>query len=326
MPGQEGGNAWAGSALMKDEALPRHRRSGGRRLRAARAPVTLKMRTGWCASERNAVRIARMAETAGVAMVAVHGRTREQGYGSEAEYDTIAAVKAAVAIPVVANGDIDSPRKARAGSDEGRRDHDRPRGAGPAVDLPGEIAHYLATGEGAAAETVQGGLAHRAPARPLRPGTARPAAMRSAQAHRLGRAGSPGGAGLPRPDEPGRRRAGARSRRILRPRLADTPPRRRFARRRGANDDASRKISHSKHEQEAHRGVRPRQPGAVLQGPARRGAHGVHDMIIVVEKPLLDVVMKHAEGNQSRAADGWASTATRCAASSSDHKLIDKTP
>src|SRR5678815_4334973 len=77
-------------------------------------PVTLKMRTGWCASEKNAVRLARAAESAGIAMVAVHGRTREQGYTGSAEYDTVAAVKHSVRIPVVANGDIDSPQKARA--------------------------------------------------------------------------------------------------------------------------------------------------------------------------------------------------------------------
>ena len=74
--------------------------------------MTLKMRTGWCDGERNALRIARAAESAGVAMVVVHGRTREQGYKGLAEYDTVAAVKAALGIPVVANGDIDSPQKA----------------------------------------------------------------------------------------------------------------------------------------------------------------------------------------------------------------------
>jgi tRNA-dihydrouridine synthase B len=112
--------------------------------------VTLKMRTGWCASEKNAVRIARAAEDAGIAMVAVHGRTREQGYKGEAEYETIAAVKRAVAIPVVANGDIDSPAKARAvfeatGADAimiGRAAQGRPW-------LFAEIAHHLATGESA---------------------------------------------------------------------------------------------------------------------------------------------------------------------------------
>jgi len=76
-------------------------------------PVTLKMRTGWCDGERNALRIALAAQDAGVAMVVVHGRTREQGYKGLAEYDTVAAVKAALRIPVVANGDIDSPHKAR---------------------------------------------------------------------------------------------------------------------------------------------------------------------------------------------------------------------
>jgi tRNA-dihydrouridine synthase B len=76
-------------------------------------PVTLKMRTGWCNTAKNAVQLARAAESAGVQMVTVHGRTREQGYRGQAEYDTIAAVKAALRIPVVANGDIDSPEKAR---------------------------------------------------------------------------------------------------------------------------------------------------------------------------------------------------------------------
>jgi tRNA-dihydrouridine synthase B len=111
-------------------------------------PVTLKMRTGWCDAERNAVRIARAAESAGVAMVAVHGRTREQGYKGLAEYDTVAAVKAALRIPVVANGDIDSPEKARAvlaatGADAlmiGRAAQGRPW-------IFREIAHFLDTGE-----------------------------------------------------------------------------------------------------------------------------------------------------------------------------------
>ena len=146
-------NQWAGSALMQDEPLalriieavvaacaPRH------------VPVTLKMRTGWCAAERNAVRIARAAESAGVAMVAVHGRTREQGYKGDAEYTTIAAVKAALRIPVVANGDITSPEKARhvlaaTGADAimiGRAAQGRPW-------IFREIAHFLATGEHLAA-------------------------------------------------------------------------------------------------------------------------------------------------------------------------------
>ena len=89
-------NKWAGSALMQDEPLALEIVEAVVAACAPRnVPVTLKMRTGWCAAERNAVRIARAAESAGVAMVTVHGRTREQGYKGEAEYDTIAAVKAA---------------------------------------------------------------------------------------------------------------------------------------------------------------------------------------------------------------------------------------
>jgi tRNA-dihydrouridine synthase B len=106
---------WAGSALMQDEPLAL---SIVEAVVAACAPhgvpVTLKMRTGWSASARNAVSLARGAESAGVAMVAVHGRTREQAYRGAAEHETVAAVKAALHIPVVANGDIVSPARARA--------------------------------------------------------------------------------------------------------------------------------------------------------------------------------------------------------------------
>lgn len=141
-------NKWAGSALMRDEPLA---------LEIAQAvvqaalphgvPVTLKMRTGWSMEQRNAVALAQRFEAAGVQMLTVHGRTREQGYKGEAEYDTIAAVKAAVRIPVVANGDITSPEKARAvlaatGADAimiGRAAQGRPW-------IFREIAHYLATG------------------------------------------------------------------------------------------------------------------------------------------------------------------------------------
>jgi tRNA-dihydrouridine synthase B len=140
---------WAGSALMRDEALALEIIEAVVAVCAPRkVPVTLKMRTGWCAGEKNAVRIARAAESAGIAMIAVHGRTREQGYGGDAEYETIAAVKRAVAIPVAANGDIDSPHKARevfarTGADAimiGRAAQGRPW-------IFGEIAHFLATGE-----------------------------------------------------------------------------------------------------------------------------------------------------------------------------------
>jgi tRNA-dihydrouridine synthase B len=149
-------NKWAGSALMQDEPLALEIVEAVVAACAPRnVPVTLKMRTGWCDAERNAVRIARAAESAGVAMVTVHGRTREQGYKGFAEYDTIAAVKAALRIPVVANGDIDSPEKARevlrvTGADAvmvGRAAQGRPW-------IFREIAHFLETGEHLSAPEV----------------------------------------------------------------------------------------------------------------------------------------------------------------------------
>ena len=110
-------------------------------------PVTLKMRTGWSAQHQNAVKLAQAAESAGVQMITVHGRTREQGYKGQAEYDTIAEVKSRVRVPVVANGDIDSPHKARevlqrTGADAvmiGRAAQGRPW-------IFREITHYLAHG------------------------------------------------------------------------------------------------------------------------------------------------------------------------------------
>jgi len=142
-------NVWAGSALMRNEALALRIVEAVVAVCAPRqVPVTLKMRTGWCESERNALVLARSGESAGVAMVTVHGRTREQGYKGRAEYDTVAAVKAELRIPVVANGDIDSPQKARdvlaaTGADAimiGRAAQGRPW-------IFREVAHFLATGE-----------------------------------------------------------------------------------------------------------------------------------------------------------------------------------
>ncbi|MGN6112169.1 MAG: tRNA dihydrouridine synthase DusB [Luteimonas sp.] len=139
-------NAWAGSALMRDEALV------ARILEAVVAavdvPVTLKIRTGWDAGHRNAPAVARIAQESGIAALAVHGRSREQHYTGVAEYDTVAAIKAALRIPVIANGDIDSPRKAaevlrRTGCDAvmvGRAAQGRPW-------IFRSIAHYLAHGE-----------------------------------------------------------------------------------------------------------------------------------------------------------------------------------
>lgn len=142
-------NAWAGSALMQNEALAL---AIVQAVVAACAPqgvpVTLKMRTGWSQTARNAVHLARAAQEAGVQMITVHGRTREQGYRGQAEYDTIAEVKSALCIPVVANGDIDSPEKAqhvlkRTGADAlmiGRAAQGRPW-------IFQEIDHFLRTGE-----------------------------------------------------------------------------------------------------------------------------------------------------------------------------------
>ena len=105
-------NKAAGSALLRDEPLVAD--ILGATVRAVNVPVTLKIRTGWDRDHRNAVTIARLAESCGIASLAVHGRTRADHYLGEAEYDTIAAVKAAVRIPVFANGDIDTPDKAAA--------------------------------------------------------------------------------------------------------------------------------------------------------------------------------------------------------------------
>ena len=139
-------NAWAGSALMRDEALVA--RIVAAVVAAVDVPVTLKIRTGWDARHRNAPTIARIAQDAGIAALAVHGRTRDQHYTGVAEYETIAAIKAALDIPVFANGDVDSPRKAAqvlrdTGADAvlvGRAAQGRPW-------IFGEIAHFLATGE-----------------------------------------------------------------------------------------------------------------------------------------------------------------------------------
>ncbi len=149
-------NKWAGSALMQDEPLAISIVDAVvRACEPHGVPVTLKMRTGWCDTARNAVVLARAAEQAGVRMVTVHGRTREQGYKGHAEYETIAAVKAALRIPVVANGDINSPQKARevldaTGADAvmiGRAAQGRPW-------IFREVAHYLATGTLLAAPLV----------------------------------------------------------------------------------------------------------------------------------------------------------------------------
>jgi tRNA-dihydrouridine synthase B len=104
-------NKAAGSALMKDEPLVRQILEAV--VKAVSVPVTLKMRTGWDTTHRNGIAIARMAEAIGVQALAIHGRTRACMYQGAAEYETIRAIKQSVAIPIFANGDIDSPRKAK---------------------------------------------------------------------------------------------------------------------------------------------------------------------------------------------------------------------
>ena len=104
-------NRLAGSALLKDESLVREILEAV--VGAVAVPVTLKTRTGWSRAARNAVRVARIAEDSGISALTLHGRTRECAYQGDAEYDTIAEVKAAVRMPVIANGDITSPEKAR---------------------------------------------------------------------------------------------------------------------------------------------------------------------------------------------------------------------
>jgi len=139
-------NVAAGSALLRDEALV------GRILeavvRAVEVPVTLKTRTGWSPEHRNALRVAKLAEDCGIAALALHGRTREDMYRGDAEYDTIRAVKASIGIPLIANGDIDTPHKAQqvlqyTGADAvmiGRAAQGRPW-------IFREIQHFLDTGE-----------------------------------------------------------------------------------------------------------------------------------------------------------------------------------
>jgi len=139
-------NVAAGSALLKNEELV-HRILDAV-VQAVDVPVTLKIRTGWDHHSRNAVRVAAIAQSAGIRALSVHGRTRACGFSGEAEYATIAAVKSHVTIPVIANGDIDSPEKAKRVLDLtnadaimiGRAAQGRPW-------IFREIDHYLATGE-----------------------------------------------------------------------------------------------------------------------------------------------------------------------------------
>ncbi len=139
-------NVMAGSALLTNESLVADILEAV--VKAVDVPVTLKIRTGWDTHNRNAPRIARLAEESGIQALAIHGRTRACAYRGEAEYDTIAAVKNEISIPVIANGDINTPEKARhvldyTGADAimiGRAAQGRPW-------IFGAIGHYLETGE-----------------------------------------------------------------------------------------------------------------------------------------------------------------------------------
>ncbi len=139
-------NVMAGSALLRDELLVARILKSV--VNAIDVPVTLKIRTGWDKSSRNGVNIAKIAENEGIQALAVHGRTRACAYTGDAEYDTIAEIKQSIQIPVIANGDIRSPEKAKfvldyTGTDAvmiGRAAQGNPW-------IFREINHYLATGE-----------------------------------------------------------------------------------------------------------------------------------------------------------------------------------
>ncbi len=147
-------NVMAGSALLKDEPLVSQILKAV--VNAVDVPVTLKIRTGWDRDNRNAVQIAKMAEDIGIQALAMHGRTRACLYKGDAEYDTIAAVKQAINIPLIANGDITTPEKAKfvldyTGADAvmiGRAAQGRPW-------IFREIEHYLTTGSHMLPPTVE---------------------------------------------------------------------------------------------------------------------------------------------------------------------------
>lgn len=139
-------NVWAGSALLQDEVLVGRILSAV--VSAVDAPVTLKIRTGWNRDNRNGLAIARIAEDCGIAALAVHGRTRADQYLGKAEYETIAAIKAAIGIPVLANGDVASPEQARLVLDYTKADALMiGRAAQGRPWIFREISHYLATGK-----------------------------------------------------------------------------------------------------------------------------------------------------------------------------------
>ncbi len=305
-------NVAAGSALLQNEPLV------VRIVEAVVAavgtgpsavPVTLKIRTGWNRENRNAIRIAKLAEAAGISMLTVHGRTRADLYHGEAEYDTIAAVKAAVRIPVVANGDIDSPAKARTvlaatGADAimiGRAAQGRPW-------LFREIEHFLATGEllppPRIAEIRQVMNEHLEDHYAFYGEyTGR---SHSAQTYRLVHSRPFGRQCIPTPDEHARyhTRTARRRQRIFRRATSAVGPARLRRRRhvRAHRAEPQRTFgSMSKHNIEQC--VRD-SLGMYFQDLDGANPHDVYDMVMsCVEKPMLEVVLERAGGNQSLAAD-----------------------
>ncbi len=147
-------NVMAGSALLQHEKLVAEILEAV--VNAVEVPVTLKIRTGWDRDNRNGVRIAQIAESAGIQALAIHGRTRADAYKGEAEYETIAKIKSQIQIPVIANGDIDSPQKAlqvlqKTGADGlmiGRAAQGNPW-------IFQQVQHYLQTGQLLTAPTSQ---------------------------------------------------------------------------------------------------------------------------------------------------------------------------
>jgi tRNA-dihydrouridine synthase B len=276
-------NVMAGSALLRDELLV------GRILDAVVAavpevPVTLKIRTGWDRDNRNGVAIARLAERAGIQALAVHGRTRADGYHGEAEYDTIAAIKQAVAIPIIANGDITTPEKAllvreRTGADGlmiGRAAQGRPW-------LFREVEHYLRTGE----RLPEPGLAE---VRDILLGHRR---AHGAQAHLLVQQGAAARLGLSPAGQHGRWcvETEGTGRTVLR--TAD--PTRGFGGMKGEAAKGAR-VPLNGHVRDALDSY-----FADLDGHNPGNLYEL--MLAEVERPLLEKVLHYTRGNQTRAAE-----------------------